>query len=57
MEKLDDMFIKGKYTPSFDLPSSKKHPLTEFTNEKPAKKRRVQLTSSELHTQCACTRA
>ena len=47
MEKLNDMFIKGQYTPFSDQPSNKKHPLSDSTNGKPAKKRKIQLTTSD----------
>ena len=52
MEELDDMFIKGQYTPFSDQPSNKKHPLTDSTNAQTAKKRKIQQTTSEWHTQC-----
>ena len=48
MEKLDDMFIKGQYTPFDQVHVPRKHPLSDSTNaEKPAKKRRVQARSSK----------
>ena len=37
MEKLDDMFINGTFTPPCTVPSSQNCPLTDTTNNHPVK--------------------
>ncbi len=50
MEELDDMFIKGQYTPFSDQPSNKKHPLTDSTNAKqPRKEKFNKPPVSDIH--------
>ena len=47
IEKLDDMFVNGNYTP-FEHQTSKKHPLTDATNDRAPKKRKIQTVSSRF---------
>ncbi len=50
MEELDDMFIKGQYTPFSDKPSNKKHPLTDSTNANhPRKEKFNKPPVSDIH--------
>ena len=69
MEKLDDMFVNGKYTPfaetsgqtqegqTSESSQTQKHPLADSTNDgNPAKKRKILKTSSKPHkTRVTCT--
>ena len=45
MERLDDEFIQGTFTPPFIGALSKKHPLSDASNGNPAKKRKTLLSS------------
>ena len=59
IKKLDEMFVSGSYTPFSGGSPSRKHPLTDATNEdNPPKKRKTQKAPSKslymlhVHVQC-----